>query len=813
MSKAIKKNQLYSSLWESCDQLRGGMDASQYKDYVLTLLFVKYVSDKATGSPYDAIEVPEGGSFTDMIALKNKSNIGEGMDMVVAKLAEANGLQGVITNAHFNDETKLGRGKEKIDTLTSLVGVFQNLDFSRNGANDDDLIGDAYEYLMRKFATESGKSKGQFYTPAEVARVLAQVVEIGDCTNRNATVYDPACGSGSLLIRVLAAAPFELAGYGQEKDNTTAGLAKMNAVLHGRASVSVHTGNTFADPHNFDTGKNASLQRFDYVVANPPFSMKNWKNGLEYCLERFQGYGDEPPQKNGDYAWLMHILASLKDTGKGAVILPHGVLTRGKAEATIRSNIVGTRRWIKAVIGLPPNLFYGTPIPACIVIIDKEHAASRDHILMIDASRGFVKDGSKNRLRECDIFRIVETFHGELEDDPTYSRKVPLADIMKNGCDLNLRRYLQSPVVEDVQDIEGHLLGGISESGIRGLNEYWDSFDNLEPELFEPLRPGYSRLRVERHSLRETIEENAGYAAYRRRVEDAYETWMAEARQQLEGADSCVDAQSLAAQLANGLLADYAGLSLMGRYDVYQAFMQYWADTMADDVALVARDGWSVAREVDVTYKTRKRKVNGETVEVATNQIKDFDGVLVPAGLLARELFADDVASIVLAQAVAAAKEQEAAQLIEDADDGSAACELAEGKATAKRARDIIKESELAEDDEDCIYLRRIEGLLKEKEKQEKAAKGMQKALDEKVRERYATLTDDEILSLLIDKKWLPGIYEGIDALYTSLITEFCTRVGTLAERYEKTLPAIERETEELEAKVAAHLQRMGFAW
>lgn len=270
MSKAIKKNQLYSSLWESCDQLRGGMDASQYKDYVLTLLFVKYVSDKATGSPYDAIEVPEGGSFTDMIALKNKPNIGEDMDKVVAKLAEANGLQGVITNAHFNDEAKLGRGKEKVDTLTSLVGVFQNLDFSRNSANDDDLIGDAYEYLMRKFATESGKSKGQFYTPAEVARVLAQVVEVGSCTNRNATVYDPACGSGSLLIRVLAAAPFELAGYGQEKDNTTAGLAKMNAVLHGRASVSVHTGNTFADPHNFDTGKNTTLQRFDYVVANPP---------------------------------------------------------------------------------------------------------------------------------------------------------------------------------------------------------------------------------------------------------------------------------------------------------------------------------------------------------------------------------------------------------------------------------------------------------------------------------------------------------------------------------------------------------------
>lgn len=272
MAKAVKKSELYSSLWDSCDQLRGSMDASQYKDYVLTLLFVKYVSDKATGNPYEEIVVPEGGSFADMVKLKNKTNIGEGMDKVIGRLAEANGLQGVITNAHFNDDAKLGRGKEKVDTLTKLIGIFQRpeLDFSRNDANDDDIIGDAYEYLMRKFATESGKSKGQFYTPAEVARVLAQVVEVSSCKDRRATVYDPACGSGSLLIRVLAAAPFDLAGYGQEKDNATAGLAKMNAVLHGKPTVNIYTGNTFADPHNFDTGTHDTLQRFDYVVANPP---------------------------------------------------------------------------------------------------------------------------------------------------------------------------------------------------------------------------------------------------------------------------------------------------------------------------------------------------------------------------------------------------------------------------------------------------------------------------------------------------------------------------------------------------------------
>lgn len=231
---AVKKTELYSSLWASCDALRGGMDASQYKDYILTLLFMKYVTDKYKGQKYGDLTVfdkandpnpdPEkrtGCSFDDFIALKNKKNIGEGIDKIIARLAEVNeGLKGVIDIAHFNDEAKIGKDKEMVDKLTKLIAIFQSpeLDFSKNKAEGDDIIGDAYEYLMRNFASESGKSKGQFYTPAEVSRILAKIIGIDKCTDHDATVCDPACGSGSLLIRALAEAPFEISGYGQEKD-------------------------------------------------------------------------------------------------------------------------------------------------------------------------------------------------------------------------------------------------------------------------------------------------------------------------------------------------------------------------------------------------------------------------------------------------------------------------------------------------------------------------------------------------------------------------------------------------------------------
>ncbi|MFN6103102.1 MAG: N-6 DNA methylase, partial [Planctomycetaceae bacterium] len=253
---ALKKSELYSSLWASCDALRGGMDASQYKDYVLVLLFIKYISDKYAGQPYAPITVPPGASFADMVALKGKPDIGDQINKkIVAPLATANKLSGL---PDFNDATKLGSGKELVDRLTTLFAIFDDkrLDFSKNRAEGDDILGDAYEYLMRHFATESGKSKGQFYTPAEVSRVMAQILGVRTAkTTASTTVYDPTCGSASLLLKVADEAPSKITLYGQEKDSTNSGLARMNMILHNNPEALIHQGNTLTDPKFKDKGE------------------------------------------------------------------------------------------------------------------------------------------------------------------------------------------------------------------------------------------------------------------------------------------------------------------------------------------------------------------------------------------------------------------------------------------------------------------------------------------------------------------------------------------------------------------------------
>lgn len=347
---ALKKSALYSSLWESANKLRGGMDGSQYKDYVLVLLFVKYVSDKAAVDPDALLEVPEGGSFADMVAAKGKKDIGEQLDTVISKLAEVNGLKGVLDVAYFNDEEKMGKGKEMVDRLTSLVTIFENpaLNFRRNRADGDDLLGDAYEYLMRHFATESGKSKGQFYTPAEVSIVMAALVGVHKATAKSQTIYDPTCGSGSLLLKAAAAAPKGLSIYGQERDTPTYALARMNMLLHGYEGAELANDNTLSKPATWGEGPN-DLKTFDFVVANPPFSTKSWMDGLgDPAKDKFGRFGGMsgfgvPPAKNGDYAFLLHIVRSLNGKGKGVVVLPLGALSRPNAEGNIRKQLVQNR--------------------------------------------------------------------------------------------------------------------------------------------------------------------------------------------------------------------------------------------------------------------------------------------------------------------------------------------------------------------------------------------------------------------------------------------------------------------------------------
>src|SRR6266446_5358831 len=594
---AIKKSQLYSSIWQGCDELRGGMDASQYKDYVLVLLFVRYVSDKYADQKKAVVVIPPGGSFADLVKLKGKTNIGEGINKVLSKLAAANGLKGVIDTVDFNDEDKLGTGKEMQDRLSNLVAIFENpdLDFSKNRAEGDDLLGDAYEYLMKHFAVESGKSKGQFYTPAEVSRIIAKVIDVHKAAGRTQTVFDPTCGSGSLLLKVAAETPKGIAMYGQELDNSTAALAAINMWLHGEPTAEIKKGQSSLSNPLF-LNADGTLKTFNYVVANPPFSYKAWRNGFDPehdKYDRFTGYGI-PPAKNGDYAFLLHIIRSLKSTGKGAVILPHGVLFRGNAEADIRTNII-RKGYIKGIIGLPPNLFYGTGIPACIIVIDKENAASRTGIFMIDASKGFVKDGNKNRLRHQDIHKIVDVFNRQIEL-PKYSRMVPVAEIAAHDYNLNIPRYIDSTEPEDLHDIEAHLLGGIPNYDIDALDVYWQVFPTLKQQLFaEGPRAGYSQLKVYIEHIKATIYSHPEFRAYIEAVAEWYVQWQTSNTPGLKSLGAGSHPKQLIEALSEDMLRVFAEARLIDKYDVYQHLMSYWAGTMQDDVYMIALDGWCEA--------------------------------------------------------------------------------------------------------------------------------------------------------------------------------------------------------------------------
>ena len=818
---AIKKNELYSSLWASCDELRGGMDASQYKDYVLTLLFVKYVSDKAKGNPYAMIEVPQGASFDDMVALKGTANIGEAINRTISALAEANDLKGVIDIADFNDEDKLGKGKEMTDRLTKLIGIFEGLDLSANRTEGDDLLGDAYEYLMRHFATESGKSKGQFYTPAEVSRILAKVIGISRQTPQDATVYDPTCGSGSLLLKASdEAGPKGLTIYGQEMDNATSALARMNMILHDNPTAKIWKGNTLAAPQ-WKEGNN-QLKTFDFAVANPPFSNKNWTSGLDAEHDEFGRFvWGVPPEKNGDYAFLLHIIKSLKSTGKGAVILPHGVLFRGNAEARIRENLL-KQGYIKGIIGLPANLFYGTGIPACIIVIDKESAHTRafdaladneQGLFMIDASKGFIKDGNKNRLREQDIHKIVDTFTRGLTLEG-YSRWVPLSEIASNEYNLNIPRYIDGSEGEDLHDLAGHLQGGIPERDIAVLGPYWRVFPTLKATLFAPLRPGYSEARVAAAKVKGTILACEEFARFKQAALAPFAQWFSDCQfGEFAKGDS---PKALIDEVSEALLERYRATAettgeLLDPYAIYQLLMDYWQNQLQDDLYVLSQDGWPAGRVLRELIADKGEKIK-ESPDLVIGKAK-YKAELIPPALLVARFCANEQKELDTLQAALDEASQALESFIEEQsgeEGGLVEAMNDKEKVTAASVKARIK---LATDKEELAVLKQAQQLFDAETRAKKAHKEASDALDKAVFAHYPKLQDNEIKTLLVEDKWQASLSAALEAEIERVTQQLANRVKVLEERYSSSLPQLTKNVSELEAKVAAHLKAMGLEW
>ena len=815
---ALKKTELYSSLWQSCDELRGGMDASQYKDYILTMLFMKYVTDKAESDTDFLLDVPEGGSFTDMLALKGDKEIGDKINKIIGTLAEENDLKGVIDVADFNDEDKLGKGKDMQDRLSKLIAIFENLELGANRAHGDDLLGDAYEYLMRHFATESGKSKGQFYTPGEVSQILSKVVGISRDTPQDFTVYDPTCGSGSLLLKASDQADRGLSIFGQEMDNATSALCRMNMILHDNVEAEIWQDNTLSSPQWKEDDGN--LKRFDFAVANPPFSFKAWTTGVSTTDDpygRFE-YGT-PPDKNGDYAFLLHILKSLKSTGKGAVILPHGVLFRGNAESTIRTSLI-RQGYIKGIIGLPANLFYGTGIPACIIVIDKEHASARKGIFMVDASKGFMKDGNKNRLRAQDIHKVVDVFTRQLEK-PGYARMVPFSEIEKNDYNLNIPRYIDGSDVEDIHDLTAHLNGGIPNRDIDALKRFWKVFPTLRSELFAPAKlEGYSDACVAAAEVKPTILNHQEFTAFADRSMGFYRDWEAEHIDRLDEIAIDDDAKVLIHTLSEDLLTRFADAPLLDKYDIYQLLMEYWQETLQDDVFLITQEGWSIGKSLR-TLKVEKGQKLKETPDLIINKVK-YKSDLIPPALIVARYFKDAQAEVNRLQAEKDAISQQLEAFIEEhnvEDSEKVTLEDARtDKDTITKASVAARLKALKNDVSDDAkaeikILKACQTLFTKEATASKAVKDAQLTLDTAVFEKYPTLTEREVKTLTAEDKWLATIKSEITGEVERVTQQLANRVKTLEERYADPLPSLVAEVAALSGKVDEHLKKMGVKW
>ena len=538
---------------------------------------------------------------------------------------------------------------------------------------------------------------------------------------------------------------------------------------------------------------------------------------------RFDGYDAMPPEKNGDYAWLLHIIKSMKNgTGKAAVILPNGVLFRGNAEESIRKNIID-RHLIKGIIGLPANLFYGTGIPACIIVLDKENTASRTGIFMIDASHGFTKDGDKNRLREQDIYKIVTTFNS-MTEIPGFSRFVPFDDIInKNSYNLNIPRYIDSSEKEDIQSIDAHLYGGIPQEDIDNIPNFWDVFPNLKNQMFGEYSKGFYKLLVNKDDVHKTVCKNAEFLAYNKKVNKAFDQWKTYANPFLTNLKSTDSNKEIILQLSENILEQFASLKLLDKYDVYQVLLSYWNETMNDDVLLVIQDelGYDLVKVTDDIFeepKESKKKKKDSAKEEKKKEPKKigWEGRLIPKQIVLDTFFTAEQKTIEEKEEQLSQTESQFEEFTESNSDEEGYLadyigddEKIDSKKIAFRVKVLTKEKKT--ETEEYKILNQFTEYEASIKFQKKTVADLKKTLDENCRQRYSTFTTDEIKDLLVNRKWYKTLDDGIQNLYITVANHLTKRIVELYERYENTMPELTTQLASLEEEVAKHLEEMGF--
>ncbi|MCG2017104.1 type I restriction-modification system subunit M [Staphylococcus epidermidis] len=848
----ITSEEIKKRLWDGSNNLRGSMDASRYKDYMLGLMFYKFLSDKTLetfvttsgtkGTEAEIIQAYQeayasyGDSLITMIQnvlgyyvlpqhlyqtwlkdiregtfeLEKVTESLQSFERTVAATGDIDDFKGLFSSSTIDlTDSALGSNlNARSKNIRQLIELFADLNMVT--LQKGDVLGDAYEYLIGQFAMESGKKAGEFYTPIQVSEVMAQIVAR---TTSVESIYDPTVGSGSLLLTVGKHLNEEgrkdLHYYGQEKNTATYNLTRMNLLLHGvrPEKMTVNNGDTLAQDWPEDPERPNEGVQFDAVVMNPPYSVKNWnQEGLKVTDPRFEIAGVLPPDSKGDYAFLLHGLFHLGQEGTMAIVLPHGVLFRGGAEGEIRKRLLD-KNYIDAVIGLPDKLFTNTGIPVTVIILKKNRALD-DAVLMIDASKAFVKEGKQNVLQEKDISKIVDTYI-ERTEEKGYSHQATKKEIKENEYNLNIPRYIETVEEEIGQDVDAHLYGGIPIHQIEQLTVLHDTAKEVLYNTLQEIRPGYVELTTSIDSLTKNVLADQSVQNQIEDLKEALSVYMHTYWEKLKTIHDVNDIQPLKDDMLTEIKELLKQFYHVSTYAGYQIIAELWEEMLAEDIEKIAiSDFYTVGRTREANIVT---KGSGKTKRTERD---GWISAIVPNELILKELYTDELEEVEVKQASLASITDEINELVEAAKVEESAEEAALGNVLNAREDDftisaVRKEIKNVEkDSNEYELLDKVKNLLDEKSALNKDMKAKEKALNEQLEDKIKNLTDEEIEKLMY-QKWFGDLTDKMTQLIEIQLKNELDILKELQARYADTLKTIEKERQSLETQFEEMLKEL----
>lgn len=849
----ITSEEIKRRLWDGANELRGSMDASRYKDYMLGLMFYKFLSDKTLETfkitagigqlseselveEYAKAKVEYGDDLEKMIQdvlgyyvspeylyqtwikdinsgnfeVQKVTDSLNNFERTIAVSDDSSDFKGLFSSSALDlTDTALGSNlNERSKNIKALILLFADLNMV--ALQKGDVLGDAYEYLIGQFAMESGKKAGEFYTPHQVSEVMAQIVSK---SSEIKSIYDPTVGSGSLLLTVKKHldknAQRDLAYYGQEKNTATYNLTRMNLLLHGvrPEKMTIKNGDTLSNDWPEDPANPNEGVQFDAVVMNPPYSAKNWnKTGLKVSDPRFEIAGTLPPDSKGDFAFLLHGLYHLGQNGTMAIVLPHGVLFRGSSEGEIRKRLLD-KNYIDTIIGLPSNLFTNTGIPVVIIILKKNRKINSP-VLIIDASNSFIKVGKQNVLQEKDIAKIVDVYIKKAEI-PGYSCLAALEDIRKNEYNMNIPRYVEAIDSKIPHDVDAHLLGGIPQKNIEDLKVLQALVPDVLNNYLQMIRPRFVRLTKPISELTKEILNDVSITTMSDEIRTKTKDYIRKYWDILRNVNKSTDIENLMEEMLNSIKNILSGYKYIDVYDGYQIIAEIWKSALTHDTELIASFGF---------YKIgRTREPNMVMKGSGSNKREEQEGwvgSIIPSSLIAKELYSAELEAIENKKDAILDIDSELADLIEAAkvedsiennalyealkkNDEDEPCDAFDNKLVKSELKKALKGSEEYE------LLKKVETLINEKSLLAKAIKSEENKLKDEVQERILILTDEEIDKLMY-KKWFGSTADKMVSLVQIPLKAELNILQMLEERYANTLDSIDMEIESLMSEFEA---------